>query len=168
MPLALSRCVTIPCRTQEGRSDMFTVERKRSFDVPAERIRAVLTDVEQLSQVMPRTEKVEVLARGENRARVAVVVRLGKLGTQRVEGEARISDDGMRFVAVQPMQIDVRWIVVPREAATDVVVRLITELPKAFASMARLIPQRMIEERIGAELEAALTGLAGLLVEGEA
>jgi carbon monoxide dehydrogenase subunit G len=147
---------------------MFTVERKRSFDVPAERIRAVLTDVERLSQVMPRAEKVEVLARGENRARVAVVVRLGKFGTQRVEGEARISEDGVRFVAVQPMQIDVRWTIVPREAATDVIVRLNTEVPKAFGTMARLIPQRMIEERIGVELEGALTGLATLMVEGEA
>lgn len=147
---------------------MFTVERKRSFNVPAERIRAVLIDVEQLSQVMPRAEKVEVLARGENRARVAVVVRLGKLGTQRVEGEARISEDGLRFVAVQPMQIDVRWSVVPRESGTDVIVRLNTEVPKAFGAMARLIPQRMIEERIGVELEGALAGLAGLMVEGAA
>ncbi|MBV9790856.1 MAG: hypothetical protein JOZ51_21860, partial [Chloroflexi bacterium] len=51
---------------------MITVERKRSMDLPAERVRAVLLDVEQLHRLMPRADRVEVLARNENRARIAV------------------------------------------------------------------------------------------------
>ncbi|MDP9316444.1 MAG: SRPBCC family protein [Chloroflexota bacterium] len=140
---------------------MFTVERKRSIDQPAERIKAIVADPNQLSRLMPRAERVEVLARSENRARVAVVVRLGKLGLQRVEGEARLLDDGVRFVAVQPLQLDVRWTILPRDQGTDVVVRLAAEAPAKLAAMARFIPQRMIEERIGVELESALTALAG-------
>ena len=138
---------------------MFTVERKRSFDQPAERIRAIVADPDQLGRLMPRAERVEVLARSENRARVAVIVRLGKLGTQRVEGEARLLEDGVRFVAVQPIQIDVRWTILPRDEGTDVTVRLVAEAPPRLATMARFIPQRMIEERIGTELEGALAAL---------
>ncbi len=144
---------------------MFIVERKRSIDQPAERIKAIVADPAQLSRLMPRAERVEVLDRSENRARVAVVVRLGKLGAQRVEGEARLLDDGVRFVAVQPLQIDVRWTIVPRDQTTDVVVRLAAEAPAKLAAMARFIPQRMIEERIGVELESALTALAGAAAE---
>lgn len=139
---------------------MFTVERKRSFDQTAERIRAIVADPDQLGRLMPRAERVEVLARSENRARVAVVVRLGKLGTQRVEGEARLLDDGVRFVAVQPIQIDVRWTISARAEGTEVSVRLAAEVPPKLAPMARFIPQRMIEERIGVELEGALAALA--------
>ncbi len=147
---------------------MFTVERRRSFDVPPERVRAVLGDVEQLSRLLPRAERVDILARNENRARVAVTVRLGRFGSQRVEGEARMLEDGVRFVAVQPMQIDVRWMIIPRDGGCDVTVRLVTEVPTKMAAMARFVPQRMIEERIGAELEAVLAALATALAQDPA
>ena len=87
-------------------------------------------------------------------------MRLGRLGTQRVEGEARLLDDGVRFVAVQPMEIDVRWTVVPRDTGCDVVVRLVTGLPKQLAPLARFVPARMVEDRIGVELDSALDALA--------
>jgi uncharacterized membrane protein len=138
---------------------MITVERKRTIDLPAERVRAVLSDVDQMQRLMPRAERVEVLSRNENRARVAVSLRLGKFGMQRVEGEARMLEDGVRFVAVQPMEIDARWSIVPYNQGTEAVVRVTTEVPRALGAFARLIPQRMIEERIGVELDAALQAL---------
>jgi uncharacterized membrane protein len=138
---------------------MITVERKRTIDLPAERVRAVLSDVDQMQRLMPRAERVEVLSRSENRARVAVSLRLGKFGTQRVEGEARMLEDGVRFVAVQPMEIDARWSIVPYNDGSEAVVRVATEVPRALGAFARLIPQRMIEERIGVELDAALQAL---------
>lgn len=139
---------------------MFTVERKRSLDVPAERVRALLADPAQLGVIMPRSARVEVLSQSDGRARVAVVVRMGPLGAQRVEGEARLLDDGLRFVAVTPMEIDVRWTIVPRAGGCEVVGRIATGLPKRLVPFARFVPQRMIEERIGAELDAALDAMA--------
>lgn len=140
-------------------SRAITVERKRSFSAPLERIRAVLTDIDQLERLIPRAERVEVLARNEQRARVSVFMRISRLPLQRIEGEARLLDDGVRFIAVQPMQIDARYQLQARDTTTEVLVRLVTEVPKALSAVARLIPQRMIEERIGAELEAALNAL---------
>lgn len=138
---------------------MITVERKRSMDLPAERVRAVLLDVEQLHRLMPRADRVEVLARNENRARIAVLLRLGKFGTQRVEGEARMLEDGVRFVAVSPMEIDARWTIAAANQGSEAVVRVMTEVPRMLGRFAKLIPQRMIEERIGTELESALQAL---------
>lgn len=138
---------------------MITVERKRNIDLPAERVRAVLSDIEQLQRLMPRADRVDVLSRNENRARIAVLLRLGKFGTQRVEGEARMLEDGVRFVAVQPMEIDARWTIVAADEGSEAIVRVMTEVPRMLGRFARLIPQRMIEERIGTELEAALEAL---------
>jgi carbon monoxide dehydrogenase subunit G len=73
---------------------MIVVERKRSLPVAADRVRGVLADIDQLHLLLPRVERVEVLARSDARARVALQVRLGRLGTQRIEGEARLLDDG--------------------------------------------------------------------------
>lgn len=138
---------------------MIVVERKRLIAVPADRVRAVLADVDRLDQLLPRVERAEVLARSENRARLAVVVRLGRLGAQRIEGEARLLEHGLRFVAVEPLQIDARWTVLPREAQSDVIAQVSFELPRRLAAITRLIPQRLIVERIGAELESALERL---------
>lgn len=144
---------------------MINVERKRTFAVPAERIRAVLSDVAQMNRLIPRAERVEVLASNENRARLQLLFRLGKLPLQRIEGEARMLEDGVRFVAVQPFQIDARYQVLARGDGSEVVARLGTEVPKALASFARFLPQRRIEERIGVELENSLDALQAVLDE---
>lgn len=144
---------------------MITVERKRSLPVAGDRVREVLADIDQLHLLMPRVERVEVLARGEARARVALLLRLGRLGAQRIEGEARLLDDGVRFITVQPVEVDARWRVLPREGGCDVLARLVVELPRRWAGMMRLMPQRIVENRIGAELDGALDRLAGLVGE---
>lgn len=142
---------------------MITVESKRTLRAPVDRVRAVLADVDHLERLMPRAERIEITSRNENRARIALFLRFSKIPAQRVEGEARVLEDGVRFIAVQPMQIDARYLVQPRDGATDVVARLATEIPKALAPFARLIPQRMIEERVQRELDASLDALQALV-----
>ncbi len=146
---------------------MIVVERKRLIAAPAEQVRAVLADVDRLARVLPRVDRAEVLARSENRARLAIVVRLGRLGAQRIEGEARLLENGLRFVAVEPLQLDARWTVQSREAQSDVSAQIAFELPRRLAAMTRLIPQRLIVERVGAELESALERLESLAQQEE-
>lgn len=144
---------------------MIIVERRRTFAAPAEQVRAVLSDVAQMNRLVPRAERVEVLAQNESRARMVLIFRLSVLPPQRIEGEARLLEDGVRFVAVRPFQIDARYQVQARGEGCEVVARLGTEIPRALASVARFIPQRRIEERIGAELDAALDALQAVLNE---
>lgn len=144
---------------------MINVERKRTLHAPADQVRAVLANIDHLQRLIPRFERVDVTARNENRARVALLFRLGKIPAQRIEGEARLLDDGLRFIAVTPMQIDARFFVQPRDGGSDVVARLQTEIPRALAPFARLLPQRMIEERVGRELDASLDALEAILAE---
>jgi carbon monoxide dehydrogenase subunit G len=140
-----------------------TVERKRAFRAPAGRVVAALQDQANLQALMPRVERVDVLARGDRRARLALHMRLGRLGSMRVEGEARELDDGTRFISVQPMELDSRFQVTARGDESDVVARLSFQLPRQLEAVARWVPQRMIRERVARELDAALDALEDLV-----
>jgi len=144
---------------------ILTVERKRTLRAPAQRIIAALQDAANLEALMPRVERVEVLARGDRRARLALHMRFSRLGSLRVEGEARELDDGTRFVAVQPIEIDSRFRVTAHGDESDVVARLSFELPRQLAPFARWVPQRMIQERVARELDATLDALGYLVKE---
>lgn len=142
---------------------LLTVERKRLLPAPAQRVQALLNDLEHLPQWWPRLERVEVLSRTEQRARLALLVRLGRLGRQRVEGEARLLEHGLRFIAVEPTELDIRWVVLPRGEASEVQAQVALRLPQRFGGLVRLMPQRLIADRIGAELDAGLEALAAQL-----
>ncbi|WP_026370720.1 SRPBCC family protein [Kallotenue papyrolyticum] len=142
---------------------MLTVERKRLMGAPAQRVQALLNELERLPRWLPRLERVEVLSRTEQRARLALLVRLGRLGRQRVEGEARLLEHGLRFIAVEPAELDIRWLVLPRGEASEVQAQVALRLPPRFGALARFMPQRLIVDRIGAELDAGLEALAAQL-----
>lgn len=138
---------------------MIEVERRRTIAAPADAVKAVLTDVEQLQRLLPRVERVEVFGSTGNRARLVLTVRFRRLGPQRIEGEARILDNGLRFVAVQPAQIDARWTLQSRGDATEVAAHWSIEPGRMLRTVTRLMPRRLLEERIGREVEGSLQAL---------
>ena len=141
---------------------MIDVEQRKTIRAPAATVKAVLADLEHLQRLLPRAERVEVQARTENRARLAITLRAGRL-VQRIEGEARILENGLRFVAVQPAEVDARWTVEERGGACEVTARLAIDPGQMLGPLGRFLPQRMIVERIGQELEASLRALEGLV-----
>ncbi len=138
---------------------MITVQRKRVVDAPAERVRALLSDPANIGQWMPGLERVEVLSRNGNVAHLALQVRLPKLGPQRIEGEAHRLEDGVRFVAAEPVKLNTHWTALPHGHGTEVTARLAFELPPGLGMLARLIPQHVIEEQVNGELDRALQRL---------
>ena len=142
---------------------MIDVERRKTIHAPASAVKTALIDVEHLQRLLPMAERVEVRGSDGNRARLAITLRVGKLGLQRVDGEARILENGLRFVAVQPMQIDSRWTVQERGETSEVTAHLSIDLDRMLGSLGRFLPRRMIEQRIAHELEASLQALEGLV-----
>ena len=142
---------------------MIEVERRRTILAPAPVVRAILVDVENLQQLMPRVEHVEVRGNTDNGARLALDFRGGPIGTQRIEGEARILDDGLRFVAVRPAQIDARWSVQERGGTTEVTARLTIDPGGMLGSLGRFVPRALIEQRLAKELDASLQALEELV-----
>lgn len=141
---------------------MIKVERRRTIQASAQTIRAILIDIDNMQQLMPRIEHVEVRGSTDNRARLALNFRTRRFGTLRIEGEARILDDGMRFVAVRPAQIDVRWSVQQRGEASEVIGNLTIDTSVLLGPLDRFVPRAMIEQRIGKELDASLDALEQL------
>lgn len=142
---------------------MIDVERRRTIAAPASVVRSLLIDVEQMSRLMPRISSVEVRGSTDNRARMALNFRTSRFGTQHIEGEARILDDGLRFVAVRPAQIDARWIVQGRGAGSEVTARLTIDTAALLGPIDRFVPRALIENRIGKELDASLDALEQLV-----
>ncbi len=139
------------------------VERSRRVEAPPATVIAALTNLDNLPRLLERAERVEVLQRSEGRARIAVTVSVGKLGRQRVEGEARLLEDGMRFIAVTPMQMDVRWQVRPAEAVSEVTARVDVDLQKILGPLARLIGDNLIARQVGAEVDKSFVALEALV-----
>jgi uncharacterized membrane protein len=144
---------------------MINVERRRILQAPVHVVRAILVDVEHLPQLMPRVERVEVRGNTDNRARLALDFRAGRLGTQRIEGEARILEDGLRFVAVRPAQIDARWSAQEHGATTEVTARLTIDSGSLLGPISRFVPRALVEQRIAKELEASLDALEQLVAK---
>lgn len=141
---------------------MIKVERRRTILAPAQTIRALLIDIESMPKLMPRIDNVEVRGSTDNRARLALNFRTRRFGTQRIEGEARILDDGLRFVAVRPAQIDVRWSVQQHGEGSDVTATLTIDTGILLGPLDRFVPRAMIEQRIGKEIDASLDALEQL------
>ncbi len=142
---------------------MIEVERRRTILAPVPVVRAILVDVEHLQQLMPRVEHVEVRGNTDKGARLALDFKGGPIGTQRIEGEARILDDGLRFVAVRPAQIDARWSVQERGGTTEVTARLTIDPGGMLGSLGRFVPRALIEQRLAKELDGSLDALEQLL-----
>ncbi len=144
---------------------MIDTQRKRVISAPAGVIRGILVDATRIPQLMPRVEQVEVQGATAKRARITLSFRLGKLGIQRVTGEARMLEDGMRFVAVSPVQVDAHWTAHARGDATEVIARLRIDLSKVLGAFSRFVPRRLVEQRIGQELETSLDALERLATQ---
>lgn len=141
---------------------MIDVERRRMIGAPASKIKALLDDIEHLERLLPRVEKVEVQGKTENRARLAVSLRAGRLGLRRLEGEARMLENGLRFVVVRPAQIDARWTIRERGATSEVTAHLSVDPTGLLGSLGRFLPRRALEARLSQELDASLQALEDL------
>ncbi len=142
---------------------MFEVERRKTIAAPPDKVKAVLADVEHLDRLLPQAENVEVRGITPDRARVTIALRAGKLGLQRFDGEARILPNGLRFVAVQPTQVDARWTVEARGEGSEVVAHLLIRPGGMLQSFSRFLPRRPIEEKLGQELDTSLQALDQIL-----
>src|ERR671932_437013 len=144
---------------------MYEVERRRTIAAPPDKVKAALRDVEHLNRLLPQAEKVEVRGVTADRARVMVALRIAPMGLQRVDGEARFLPNGLRFVAVHPMQVDAQWMVEPNGEGSEVTAYLRIQPGGLLQSFGRFLPRRPIENQIGQELDASLQALTTIATE---
>ena len=144
---------------------MYEVERRRTIAAPPDKVKAALQDVGHLNHLLPQAEKVEVRGVTADRARVMVALRIAPMGLQRVDGEARFLPNGLRFVAVHPMQVDAQWTVGAKGEGSEVTAYLRIQPGGLLQSFGRFLPRRPIENQIGQELDASLQALTTIATE---
>ncbi len=146
---------------------MIEVIRRRTVSASPQVVKAVLLDLEHLGRLLPRAEKVEVHGGTENRARVVITVRAGALGARRIDGEARVLPDGLRFVAVRPVQVDVQWTIQQRGDHSEVSIRFTADPAGPLGQLSRFVPRGIVEHRIAQELDRTLDALETLVERKE-
>lgn len=146
---------------------MIEVIRRRVVGASAQVVKDVILDLEHLGRLLPRAEKVEVQGGNENRARVTISVRAGPLGLQRIDGEARVLPDGLRFIAVRPVQLDTQWTIRERGDQSEVSIRFAADPVGPLGALGRFVPRRIVEHRIAQELDRTLDVLETLVTRQE-
>lgn len=140
---------------------MFEVTRSRFVAAPPARVFAALADPSNLAGIIPRVRRVELLEQSADRARVATIMALGPFGEIRNEGEVRWQTDRtIVFSSRRPMPVEARWTLVPREAGTDLQVRLTLDLAALIGPLAGFVPAGEVAKLAGPDLEAALAAVA--------
>ncbi len=150
-----------PAEAPAIRELLVTVERHRRIAASNSHVFAVLSDPQTLAGLLPRVKKVEIMQRGESRARVATHMAVGPFTTIRSEGEVRwLQDQEVVFSARHPLTVESRWSFVPAGTATDLRVTLTIDLAPMLGPLAAMVPHEHVAGMVAPDLEHALTALA--------
>lgn len=140
---------------------MISVSRNRYIDAPPEAVFAALADPDNLSQIMPRVRRVELVERGVEHARVATHMALGPFGEIRSEGDVYWQPGReVIFSARRPIPVEARWTLTPSGDGTDLQAALSLDLTPIMGPLAAFVPQNEVANMIGPDLDAALSAIA--------
>ena len=143
-----------------GNMSAITVRRTRLIDAPPEDVFAALSDPQELSALLPRVRKIELLDRGPDRARVVTHMALGPFGDIRNEGEVRWqSGREVVFRSARPMPVCSRWQLRPAAGGTEVEVSLELDLAPVLGFMASFVPEHQVAAVVAPDLDTALLAL---------
>ena len=146
-----------------------TVRRTRQIAAPPEEVFAALSDPQELSGLLPRVRKIELLERGPDHARVVTHMALGPFGDIRNEGEVSWqAGREVLFRSTRPMPVCSRWQLRPTADGTEVEASLELDLAPVLGFMANFVPSDQVVAVVAPDLDAALLALeqracAGLL-----
>jgi carbon monoxide dehydrogenase subunit G len=146
---------------------LIKVSRDRQIDAPPEAVFAALADPEQLSAIMPRVRRVEVLERGIDRARVATHMAIGPFGDIRSEGDVRWQTGReVVFITHKPVAVEARWALAPSGGGTRLQATLSLDLASLLGPLATFVPQNEVANMVAPDLEAALAAIAKRVERG--
>jgi carbon monoxide dehydrogenase subunit G len=136
-------------------------ERSRLIQASPEVIFAILAEPDNLASILPRVQRVEVLQRVGDTARVRTHMAIGPIGSFTAEGDVRWqAGRELLFRATQPVLVESRWTLVPEAHATRVTVTMLLDLTPMLGPFAAFIPPASISALVVPDLDAALAAIA--------
>ena len=144
---------------------MITVSRRCYIeDATPEQIFATLSDPAMIGKLLPRVQKVEMLARDDEarRARLATHMSMGGLfGTIRCEGDLRWTEPSeIVFDVRTPLPVETRWLLSPGVNGTEIKASMGLDLAPMLGAMAAFVPTQQVVDILSKELETALKAIA--------
>ncbi len=143
------------------------VERSRVLAATPEQIFSFIADVDNLAAILPRVERVEVLSRAADHARVRTHMAIGPLGSFSSEGETRwVEYRELTFSTRKPASISTHWTLTPADAGTMLRVVMTLDLTPMLGPLAALVPAESVASIVAPDLERMLEAIAGRLKAG--
>jgi carbon monoxide dehydrogenase subunit G len=141
---------------------MIEVTRARHIPAPPDAVFALLSSPDELHGLLPRVERVELLERHADHARIATHMAFGPFGSIRTEGDVRWTDGReIVFRADQFITVEARWTFTPANNGTDARLTLRLDLAPLLGPLAAFVPPERVAAMVAPDLDAALAAVAG-------
>lgn len=138
-----------------------TAERSRLIRATPEAVFALFSDPANLSAVLPRVQRVEVLRRSATGARVRTHMLMGPLGSLTAEGDVEwVAGRAFSFSAARPVGIESRWALTAEAGGTRVTAAMAIDLSPMMGPLAAFIPAESVAAMLAPDLDAALAAAA--------
>ena len=141
---------------------MITIKRTKIVDATPQEIFDTLADPQELTRLIPRVQRVEVLERHADRARIITHMALGgAFGTIKCEGELRwIEPQSLSFSVRKPLPIENRWSFTPVVGGTEVTVHMSLDLAPMLGPFAQFVPAVAVNDMLSHDLDSTLQRIA--------
>ena len=140
---------------------MIRINRTRYIEATPEAVFAALSDPNNLTGLMPRVRRVEMLDRQPDRARIATQMTIGPFSNIRSEGDVHWqAGREVMFRSCTPVPVEVRWILTPCGSGTNLQAAFSLDLAPLIGMLAALVPQQDVANMVGPDLDAALAEVA--------
>jgi hypothetical protein len=136
-------------------------ERVRIIRADPTTIFALLSEPHNLTTILPRVQRIEILERSATSARVRTHMAFGMLGSITAIGMVQwIEGRELLFSADRPVGVESRWTLLPDPAGTRMVATMVLDLAPMMGPLAAFIPADSVAAMIGPDLDAALAAIA--------
>jgi carbon monoxide dehydrogenase subunit G len=141
---------------------MITLKRTKVVEATPQEIFDTLADPQELTKLIPRVQRVDVLERHSDHARIATHMALGGVfGTIRCEGELHwIDGESLSFTVRKPLPIENCWTFTPVAGGTEVSVQMSLDLTPMLGPFAQFVPTAAVSDMLREDLDNMLQRVA--------
>ena len=141
---------------------MITLKRTKIVEATPQEIFDTLADPQELTRLIPRVQRVDVLERYADRARIVTHMALGGVfGTIKCEGElCWVEPQSLSFTVRKPLPIENRWSFVPVAGGTEVTVHMSLDLAPILGPFAQFVPTVAVNDMLSSDLDSTLQRIA--------
>jgi carbon monoxide dehydrogenase subunit G len=141
---------------------MITLQRSKVVAAGPKEVFESLSDPQELTRLIPRVQKVDVLERHADHARIATHMSMGGIfGTIRCEGELRwVEPSSITFTVQKPLPLENRWSLTPIVGGTEITVMMSLDLVPLLGPLAQFVPANAVTDILGKDIDGALQRIA--------